>query len=113
MTEKKLWNEVLSEEVSFMTAITDMANSDSYYTRKEWDGVHFYSGYIDCYCILLKNRGLLTNLEIDEIESIYEKDWIKVTPTEEAKKVIQTQLIEIIAKLDEEYDAINKMEDYV
>lgn len=83
----KYWENKISTDLEYEVAKRQIRVYRPYYTtRPEWDGVHFYSKRGE-YCILLKTGEVLINPK--EIQDADKKDWMIVTITDEAVKILK------------------------
>lgn len=83
----KMWKEVLVKGMPFNMVQRTIIKSTCYYTRPEWEGVHFWSLEYG-WCILLKDGKLLTEVLLEKVESKDKDDWMAVSITDEAVKII-------------------------
>lgn len=75
----KYWREIVEENLPYEEAKKHIRNYPAlaFITRKEWDGVHFYSKKL-VYCILLNTGEVIENC--DDIYCKDSNDWMIVTP---------------------------------
>ncbi len=86
----KFWDKVLLQGLSYDKAVKEsfLVEGDSFITRPEWNGVHFMVK--DDYFILLKDGSILRNPE--DVHGLDKEDWMIVTITAEASKIIRYSL---------------------
>lgn len=86
----KMWNEVHVKGMPFEMVKRTIKGVTCYYTRPEWEGVHFWSSY-HRWCILLKDGTLMKNVTLSKIEAKDKSDWMAVSITDDAVKLIIQQ----------------------
>lgn len=86
----KFWKRVIDNERTYESALNYIKAypASSYITRPEWDGIHFIAKD-GSYCILLKTGELL--IDEKEVWSTDKSDWIVVTITDEAVKLLESK----------------------
>lgn len=85
----KYWDKVLLQDLDYDRAVKEShildGNAQSCITRPNWNGVHFMLK--DDYYILLEDGLVLKNPE--EVYGLDKDDWMIVTITPEASKIIR------------------------
>lgn len=83
----KYWEHIIDKNLSFKNVKRQIKEYQPYYTtRPNWEGFHFYSKQGQ-YCVLLKDGNVLVDC-LDKVYSKDENDWMIVTISDEAVKVL-------------------------
>jgi len=91
----KYWEIIIDKNLSFDNVKRQIKEYQPYYATKPcWDGVHFYSKQ-GWYCILLKDGTVMIDA-LDSAWAIDENDWMIVTITDEAVRIlVENNLLEV------------------
>lgn len=88
----KMWKDIHVKGMPFEMVKRTIKNVTCYYTKPEWEGVHFWSSE-NKWCILLKDGTLLKNVPLSKVEAKDKDDWMAVSITADAIDHIIKQFI--------------------
>ena len=91
MDRNKLWEEIMKEWITYEEAVK---NVGYYFTRPEWDGFHFIDGNGQ-HAIVTKEREMIIVTE-EEVLNKESDDWMLVSITNEAVRIVQKHQYSII-----------------
>lgn len=87
----KMWKDIQVKGMPFEMVKRTIKNVTCYYTRPEWEGVHFWSPDHK-WCILLKDGSLMKNVPLSKVEAKDKSDWMAVSIEYRAVKLILAQM---------------------